>query len=282
MSESSAEIPVDPAGGRFAWLARLRLRFRKSAAIEGAPADEPDNVPPPQGAMSRLRGWLLRLRPAKAAATDDMLRMPVDDTETAAPAGDAEAEAPAWWQSLFDSPVKIALLVGSALLLVLLVALIVVLLVKKPAKPRPAPAATAAVQVKPHVTTPAAAPAKHASPAVSAHPGPTAHEPVADKSLLEERARLEQMKAELEQQRQQFEAEKKAFAEQAGRQANGAVVSRRPAADLAGSCELSGNKGTLRDNLRACLGLPPKPAAEPAKADNAAPPADAKPAPAAH
>ena len=318
MSDHSPEPTTTDAApaGRFAFLSRLLGRFRAKPAAAEVP-DESGGEPPAAAKESLLNWLLARFRKSPPADADSTAAPAVAD-EPAADATDAAA-APAAEEtvassrfaairSLFDSPLKIALVAASVLLLLLLVVLLVVLLGRKSAKhpPAAAPAAVtgthkaekskaAAEPAEPH----AAVPEKHATPEHSATPEKTAAEeskPAEAEShpsgklekplqlihdpLAEERAKLAEERAALEKERAQLEVDRKALTEQAGRAVNGAVVGRSgaagPTGNLAGKCDLSGDKSSLRDNLRRCLGLPDKP--EAAKEADAAAKGDDKPA----
>ena len=281
MSEHSAapqvSEPAPASAGRFAFVSRLlqRLQRPKPAAPESADACEPaTEAAPASGRFAVLSRLFARLRKSgvadSAAAPADA---PAENTDAAADAG------PGRLGRLFDSPLKIVLAAATALLLLLLIALVVVLLAKKKPRLHPAAAATPAVHAparehqdragapKPPAGHPAVVPHGAAAPLAQEHGAAPKSDP-----LAAERARLEQMKAELDKQRQQLEQERKAFAEQAGHAANGSVIGRAGsagAADVAGSCDLSGDKQSLRENLRRCLGLPEKKAEQGAAKDAA-------------
>ncbi len=312
MSDHSTEPSNTDAApaGRFAFVQRLLGRFRGKSAPVAAP-DEPGTESPPAAKVSLLNTLLSRFRKSPATEPDpastpsavdegaaDAATVPASE-ETAAPSRFAAIRA---W---FDSPLKIVLVAASVLLLLLLVVLLVVLLGKKSAKhpPAAAPAAVSAAHqaekpkaaAEPH----AAVPDKQAEPesdAVSEKAAVEESKPAAGDShasgkldkplqlihdpLAEERAKLAEERAALEKEKAQLEADRKALTEQAGRAVNGAVVGRPGAAgstsNLAGKCDLSGDKASLRDNLRRCLGLPDKPDA--AKEGDAAVKGDEKPA----
>lgn len=282
MSEHSAAPEVSesaPASaGSFAFVSRLlqRLKRAKPAATESTNADAGSAEmasAPASGRFAFVTRWLRR-RP-KAEVTEAAAEA---HAPTEAVTDESAAAQPSLLARMFDSPLKIVLAVATALLLLLLIALVVVLLSKKKPKAH-LPAAAAPAAHAPAVGHVAATPKlQHGDhPPVSANagapPDSAAHGTVAATDpLAEERAKLEQMKAELDKQRQQLEQERKAFAEQAGHAANGSVIGSQGSAatgDIAGSCDLSGDKQSLRENLRRCLGLPEKKPEEAAAKDTA-------------
>lgn len=286
------EAADTPAGaGRLAALrARLAGLFSRKPAAAAAEPDtgETSDTPPKAGLLSQL---LARFSRPPADTTE----MPAAPAEPAADDSAAKPSALERLQQWFDSPIKIVLAGAVALLVLLIIVLIVVLVVKRKPKAHPpaghppaavashAPASTAhgkpaAAPPASHAAAPsvagsaadghaaphpAAAADAHAAPVATkdAPPHPAAHAGAVD-PLAAERAALERQKAELDAQRQQLEQDKKAFAEKVGRQANGAVIGGvRPAgaaSPLAGKCDLSGDRKSLRENLRQCLGLPAK------------------------
>lgn len=246
----------------------------------------------PLGFLAKLRARLRKQPPSGDAEAAS----PESDADTAT----AEAEPkPSRLRALFDSPLKIALIGASSLLLILIIVLIVVVVHKKsakhaatpPAAQHVAPEARPKKTAEPHVGV-AATPEKpaqadnvthsaepeaadHAAAAESTHtaadakPSGKLEKPIQliNDPLAAERAKLAEERAALEKERQQLENDRKALAEQAGRALNGSVVGRTGgkssgSGDIAGKCDLSGDRASLRENLRRCLGLPDKPVAK--------------------
>ena len=315
MSDHSTEPSNTDAApaGRFAFVQRLLGRFRGKSDPVAAP-DEPGTEPPAAAKVSLLNKLLASFRKSPATEPDPAITSPAEDegaADAAAAPASEETAAPSRFAAIrawFDSPLKIVLVAASVLLLLLLVVLLVVLLGKKSVKHPPAASPVAVSEThkaekskaatepaEPH----AAVAEKHAEPesgAVPEKPAAEDNKPAAGDShtsgkldkplqlihdpLAEERAKLAEERAALEKEKAQLEADRKALTEQAGRAVNGAVVGRSgaagPTSNLAGKCDLSGDKASLRDNLRRCLGLPEKPDAP--KEGDAAVKGDEKPA----
>lgn len=301
-SAESPPADTPAKGGCFAFISRLLARLKKKPAVapeiagaeaESGSADEAAAVAAtPAGPRGFLAKLLARLR-KQPPAGDAEVPSPAAEAEADTSSTDAEAK-PSRLRALFDSPLKMVLIGASSLLLILIVVLIVVVLHKKSAKhaaaPPPAPhiaaeehpkksaepyAASAATPEKPIAGDNAAHPAAAEAAADATHatdnskPSGKLEKPIqliAD-PLAAERAKLAEERATLEKERQQLEADRKALTEQAGHALNGSVVGRTGgkssgSSDIAGKCDLSGDRASLRENLRRCLGLPDKPVAK--------------------
>lgn len=283
-------------------LARLKKKpaaapesAHSAAETEPGSAEGDSVAAGPAARLGFLPKLLARLR--KQPPTGDAeASSPATDEDTAT----TEVEPkPSRLRGLFDSPLKIALIGASSLLLILIVLLIVVVVHKKSAKHAAVPpvathtaaeappkksaephAEVAATPEKPIAAdsaAPTAAPevADHAAAAESTHaatdtkPSGKLEKPIQliTDPLAAERAKLAEERTALEKERQQLEADRKALTEQAGRALNGSVVGRAGgkssgSGDIAGKCDLSGDRASLRENLRRCLGLPDKPVAK--------------------
>ena len=274
-SEPTAESPVSetPPAGRFAFIQRLlgRLRRQPAAAVDTA----------------------------AAAGGADASAQPEPQPEQPAGAAPGKLAAlRAWFDSPLKIVLVAASVLLLVLLIVLLVILLGKKSPKPaaadahaPTAQQHAPAHSAAAPAHADKAHPDQPKAEHA-PAAAAHPAPqeaahsasdtpphAAHEPEPGAAaggklekpiqlildpLAGERAKLAEERAALEKERAQLEADRKALTEQAGKALNGAVIGKGGAAsggsaNLAGKCDLSGDKASLRDNLRRCLGLPDKP-----------------------